>query len=189
MNIFYLDHDTKSCAASHVDKHCVKMILEYAQLLSTAHRVLDGSPRKQPTATGRMMTRWTLKNTELDGLLYTATHVNHPSAVWVRSSVQNYQWLATLLYSLCKEYTFRYRKIHKIEATGLMKALLSHLPKNIASTGFTQPTPAMPIEYKVEGDSKLSYRNYYVGAKSKMFAWKNRPAPRWIENSVISTKE
>ena len=26
----------------HCDKHVVKMILEYAQLLSTAHRVLDG---------------------------------------------------------------------------------------------------------------------------------------------------
>ena len=42
MNIFYLDYDTKKCAEMHVDKHCVKMILEYAQLLSTAHRVLDG---------------------------------------------------------------------------------------------------------------------------------------------------
>lgn len=29
------------CANAHVDKHVVNMILEYAQLLSTAHRVLD----------------------------------------------------------------------------------------------------------------------------------------------------
>jgi len=43
MNIFYLDNDPKVCAEMHNDKHCIKMILEYAQLLSTAHRVLDGT--------------------------------------------------------------------------------------------------------------------------------------------------
>ena len=42
MNIFYLSHDVDECARFHVDKHVVKMILESAQLLSTAHRVLDG---------------------------------------------------------------------------------------------------------------------------------------------------
>jgi hypothetical protein len=42
MNIFYLDEDPKICAQYHCDKHVVKMIIEYAQLLSTAHRVLDG---------------------------------------------------------------------------------------------------------------------------------------------------
>ena len=40
MNIFYLDADPVKCAQAHVDKHVVKMILEYAQLL--AHRVIDG---------------------------------------------------------------------------------------------------------------------------------------------------
>jgi hypothetical protein len=42
MNIFYLDHDVVKCAEMHVDKHVCKMVIEYAQLLSTAHRVLDG---------------------------------------------------------------------------------------------------------------------------------------------------
>ena len=41
MNIFYLDNNQSICAKYHVDKHVVKMILEYAQMLSTAHRVLD----------------------------------------------------------------------------------------------------------------------------------------------------
>ena len=43
MNIFYLDHDVYKCAEMHNNKHTVKMILEYAQLLSTAHRFLDGT--------------------------------------------------------------------------------------------------------------------------------------------------
>ena len=42
MNIFYLDKRPDDAAEMHCDKHCVKMILEYAQMLSTAHRVLDG---------------------------------------------------------------------------------------------------------------------------------------------------
>ena len=42
MNIFYIHTDPKMCAEWAVDSHCVKMILESAQLLSTAHRLLDG---------------------------------------------------------------------------------------------------------------------------------------------------
>ena len=42
MNIFYLSSCPQEAAESHNDKHCVKMILEYAQMLSTAHRELDG---------------------------------------------------------------------------------------------------------------------------------------------------
>ena len=42
MNIFYLNNDPKVCAQMHNDSHCSKMIIEYAQLMSTAHRYLDG---------------------------------------------------------------------------------------------------------------------------------------------------
>ena len=41
MNIFFLDTDPKTSASYHCDKHVVKMIIESAQLLSTAHRELD----------------------------------------------------------------------------------------------------------------------------------------------------
>ena len=42
MNIFFLDKDPRECARQHCDKHVVKMVIETAQLLSTAHRLLDG---------------------------------------------------------------------------------------------------------------------------------------------------
>ena len=35
----------------HCDKHVVKMILEYAQMLSTAHRVLDGDEKQSVPVT------------------------------------------------------------------------------------------------------------------------------------------
>ena len=74
MNIFYLDNHTHRCAKQHCDKHVVKMIIEYAQLMSTAHRVLDGDPYEGRTANGRRIARWkhpleTMKN------YYTKHHI------------------------------------------------------------------------------------------------------------------
>lgn len=43
MNIFYLDKDPRIAASYHCDKHVVKMVSETAQLLSTTHRLLDGT--------------------------------------------------------------------------------------------------------------------------------------------------
>ena len=60
MNIFYLHPNTKTCAQHHCDKHVVKMIIEYAQLMSTAHRVLDGELYVDKTANNRRIKRWRL---------------------------------------------------------------------------------------------------------------------------------
>jgi hypothetical protein len=81
---------------------------------------------------------------------------------------------------LCGEYTYRYGKIHKVERDGLMQFLKNNFPKNIPWSAFTEPTPAMPENYKVSGDSITSYKNYYLGDKTRMFSWKNRTTPYWI---------
>ena len=60
MNIFYLDNHVSRCAEMHNDKHCIKMILEYAQLLSTAHRVIDGVITQGTSASGRKRTTYRL---------------------------------------------------------------------------------------------------------------------------------
>ena len=44
MNIFYLNKRSKNSCYGAQDKHC-EMILEYAQMLSTAHRELDGEEK------------------------------------------------------------------------------------------------------------------------------------------------
>ena len=118
MNIFYLDPDVNTCAEMHNDKHCIKMILEYAQLLSTAHRVLDGTLSVGLSETGRKQTRYVLPDNR-ESKLYVATHINHPSAIWCRQSYANYVWLSKLLTELCREYTYRYGKVHKVELSGL----------------------------------------------------------------------
>ena len=121
-------------------------------------------------------------------ILYSATHINHPSAQWVRKSIQNYIWLAELLEELCGEYTYRYGKTHKVESSGLMQALKNNIPKNIPNKPFTEPTPAMPDDCKVPGDSLQSYRNYYVMNKGHLWSWKgkvnSRQQPQWFINMV-----
>lgn len=176
MNIFAIEKDPRDCARSMVDKHVVKMILETCQLLSTAHRLIDGEMYIGKTATGRNVRRWRLPDAR-EGVLYSATHINHPSAVWCRASNNNYTWLHCHLMALLDEYTYRYGKTHK--CTDLAKALAS--PPHGIPVGYLTPvTPAMPDEYKVPGDSLASYRNYYRIAKERMHKWTNRQPPEWL---------
>lgn len=154
MNIFYLDTDVDKCAEYHCDKHVIKMILETAQLLSSAHHVL-GTPTP---------------------LMYKKTHVNHPSAKWVRESIDNYMWAYDLFSSLSHQYFLRYGKVHK-SYSKLVTELVSP-PSGLATTGFTHPPQCMPDQYKCK-DTVEAYRNYYKGAKASFCTWKNSK-PEWF---------
>ncbi len=148
MNIFYISDDPKIAARAMKNKHIPKMILESAQILSTAHHVLDG------------------ENARDLHLLYKPTHRNHPSTIWARQSIQNYHWLYVHFLALCEEYSLRYS--NKLHATYVrLGDTLSHLPKNLNTFGFTPPPCAMPDQYKVANDSVASYRNYYIAEKLK----------------------
>ena len=175
MNIFYLDPNPKVCAEMHCDKHVVKMIIEYAQLLSTAHRVLDGVPTPGYTASGRRRTDYPIPSSR-DGILYRATHLNHPSAVWARATSANYDWLYVLWRELMSEYTYRYHKRHACEK---LISALKPLPYNIKHGEFTEPPPAMPDYCKIAGNSVASYRNYYIKEKISFAKWK-REIPEWF---------
>jgi len=165
MNIFYLSDTPRLAAKDHCDKHIVKMILEYAQLLSTAHRVLDGD-------------EWADKNK-----LYKATHKNHPSAVWARDNKINYLWLWELLSFCCEEYTKRYNKVHATQRKGLMDTL-REVPNNIimgkaTELVLTRPPQCMPDEYKCD-DTIKAYRDYYLGEKISFAKWNYSKTPDWF---------
>jgi hypothetical protein len=189
MNIFYLHDDPKTCAEMHLDKHVVKMILEYAQLLSTAHRVLDGEVYEEKTKAGRSIKRYALPDDKLEKLLFKASHIKHPSAIWCRANVQNYMWLAELLECLCVEYTHRYGKIHSVQASGLMQELKNNFPYYLPIGPFTEPPPAMPEDCKIPGNSIASYHKYYVEKKRPFAKWTNRPMPDWFADALNSFNE
>jgi hypothetical protein len=159
MNIFILDSDLNSSVCYHPDKHVVKMPLELAQMLSTAHHVLDGD----------------LASTQL----YKKTHVNHPCSKWIRETKGNYLYGYNLFKQLCQEYTFRYNKCH-LSWIKLHK-ILANPPKNIRDdTTITPFALAMPETYKNFNDPVQSYRQYFLGEKTHIFSWKNRPTPYWV---------
>ena len=178
MNIFYLDKHYKTCAKQHVDKHVVKMIVEYAQLLSTAHRVLDGEEYEGRTANNRRIRRFKMANSNIEYTLYIASDINDPSAIWVRESSQHYWWLYLLFRELCMEYTHRYGKIHSTESK--LGEILQIKPKNIKDNGFVEPPQAMPDYCKIPGDSIKAYQKYYVEEKIGFAKWTKRDIPNWF---------
>ena len=153
MNIFYLHPDPQKCAESHYDKHVVKMILESAQLLSTAHHLLgEAGP-------------------------YKLTHQNHPSAIWVRQSKTHYSFLYALMQELGKEYTYRFGKVHKTILDH--SRFLSNIPVNLKAQIWTDPPQAMPDHCKSE-NAVDAYRKYYTTEKLYLMKYTNREPPSWI---------
>jgi hypothetical protein len=154
MNVFFLDECPAKAAEMQCDRHVVKMLLECGQLLSTAHHVCGtGGP-------------------------YKLTHKNHPSAIWVRESSGNYQWVFEHMRGLSKEYTKRYNKMHKTWREH--SNFLSFTPKGITEAPMFHPPQCMPDNCKVEGNTPLAYRVYYNekadewDAKGRPMTWKNQ---------------
>ena len=144
MNIFYLHKNPEKAARLQYNKHVVKMILESAQMLCTAHHCIMGDDADVP---------------------YKVAHRNHPSTKWARQSGENYTWLYRHMIELGKEYERRYGKKH----LSIIKCEdpLSILPGGILETGLTKMPQCMPDEYKDEC-SIQAYWNYYIGDKSKI---------------------
>jgi len=141
MNIFYLDRDPVKAAQVQYNKHVVKMILESAQMLCTAHHHYGNG----------------------DNVPYKKAHYNHPSTIWCRQNASQYMWLYDHMIALGKEYTKRYKKTH-LTITKCAE-VLKQLPPTIPETIFTEPPQCMPDQYKVIGDSLSAYWNYYEQEK------------------------
>jgi len=169
----------------HLDKHVCKMVIEYAQLLSTAHRVLDGEEYRRLSVNNRSIKAWRLHDGREDRLMK-PTMMNHPSAIWVRQSDKNYLWLYNMWCELLNEFTYRYGKVH---ACARLIPDLAVLPSNIPYTNFTGPIPAMPDYCKVPGNSLQSYHNYYFNEKQRMWSWKgkinSREQPKWLSEMAL----
>lgn len=176
MNIFALDTDPAVAAKMHCDKHVCKMVIEYAQLMSTAHRMLDGELYNAKTASNRNIKRWRLED-EREALLYKASHINHPSAIWVRETDSNYLWMYELFRELCSEYTYRYNRTHLTEKK-LLRVLRTP-PEGIRRGSLSTIPLAMP-DYCKLSDTVESYRNYYIKEKKSFVNWKKREIPYWF---------
>ena len=158
MNIFVLHRSPETAAQQVCDKHCVKMILESAQLMCTSVIECGGEAH------------------------YKSTHRNHPSAIWSRQTKENFNWLKAHALALCKEYTRRYGKIHKSQA--VIESLTDELIPEGKLTPFAQ---AMPEQYRNK-DVVKAYRDYYIGEKSRIAKWKLGNVPEWWKEKENGNK-
>jgi len=163
MNIFYFyDKDEtnsfQKSAQAQPDKMLVKMPLETAQMLCTAHRVLDGDDYADANG------------------LYKTAYKNHPCTIWARETSSNYIWLYEHFLALGEEYKYRYGREHA-SIIKLAKPLLC-IPENIKTDAMTPPAQAMPDEYK-DYNPVVAYRNYVIHEKNYAQWNKNREKPIW----------
>jgi hypothetical protein len=182
MNIFALSDDAVEAARSMCDKHVVKMVTESAQMLSTAHRLLDGIEYKKPSKSGkRMIKAWKLTDHREHSLM-ASVHMHHPCTVWTCETSGNYVWHYLHYVALSEEYTYRYGKTHGAFTNNNIGSVLANLPKNIkpGSRGkFPIAMSAYP-ECIIEEDPINSYRNYYNVAKKSFAVWTKREVPEWF---------
>ena len=147
MNVFYLNHDPEQAALDHCSQHRAKMIIEYCQILSTAHRLLDN-----------------IDDDNED--YYKVTHVNHPSVVWARESKYNYMWVYRCMAKLAQ-------LMPNIAPQRLVK-LLSKPPMNIPSTPFFYPPVAAPSCFKELAKRNGVVYAYQHYCNYKFFVWRIR---------------
>lgn len=157
MNIFVTHPDPIISAKNLDDKRAIKMILETAQMLSTAIHV------------------------NVDPLLapYKVTHKNHPCSVWIRESNANYQWALDHMVALCGEYTIRFGKIHACERLIPIFKQNSTLMKSSDLTPFANCSRFKDIE------TILAYRLTMIAKwaedeeKKRKARWTKTVPPSW----------
>lgn len=158
MNIFVLDQEPWKAAEYHCDQHVVKMVLETAQMLSTALRARG-----------------------FEEGLYKSSYQHHPCTVWAGEAEGNLSWLTELGMGLLYEYTKRYHKVHASSS-------IIHRAQDYIDTLDHEPvTPrplAMPDKYKTECAVE-SYRAYYIGEKMRFARYVRAPMPEWLASAQV----
>lgn len=154
MNIFVLNKCPFKSAQLMCDKHVVKMVLESAQLLSTAHHF-----HQSPI------------------IAYKPTHAKHPCTLWTQNTDKNYHWLFYHWIGLMNEYTYRYNKVHSCAY------LINELYINPCTKGPLEKFAlAMPDEHKVYEDPIDCYHSYYNSKPPFITKYTKRDVPFFLSD-------
>jgi hypothetical protein len=165
MNIFATNICPIISAINLDDKRLVKMILESAQLLSSAIYLNDNIIYKD---------------------IYKPTHLKHPCTIWASLNSKNWQWLFVHFHVLCQEYSFRFYKKH---ATERLLITLSHYEKCLTVseqiTPFSNCTKSkiLQVDFTKITNVHEAYKQYLAvkwnNDKTKP-KWTNREHPNWF---------
>lgn len=168
MNIFALHQSPQESARAHCDQHLHKMILESAQMASTA---LHGFG---------LCSSW----------LYKPSYQNHPCTLWVSTNNHNLKWLIELaaeLEVIRQELDCPYHSSSEIIKFA-RDWLIEEFPQ-ATSTMAESPALAMPIHIKMRQDINpyQKYQEYYrhkntlwTAIDKRPMTWENRPVPSFM---------
>ena len=179
MNIFAVNDNPHIAAVELCDQHIVKMPIESAQMLSTAHRCLDGDRFEDRTSNGRRYTRWIFSD-ERESVLYKSTMRGHPCTQWVMENLQNYLWLSIHALEMCEEYTRRYDKRHGSQ--DVIEYLRVNYPKNMPNAMRSPFAQAMP-DYCKRSNAVDAYQTFYIEEKARFARWSKTCPPSWYEKN------
>ena len=186
MNIFVLDDSPETSAKYMCDKHINKMVVESAQMLCTAHRMLDGIETKRASVSGkRFLTYFEMPEPD-ESLLYRAAHLKHPCNIWIRETEGNYHWLYDHFMYLGEEYTYRYGKVHMTDTK--LRQALKQVPTNIPDIGPTKFKLAMGSNPEcIFEDAVKSYRAFYHTKEERFnLVWTKRMIPDWWQGQRLA---
>ena len=162
MNIFFLHKDPQWAANALCDKHVPKMLLESAQMLSTAVRKYEEDTDTIPLAEP----------------IYKSAYPNHPMTKWVGFNRDCFSWALGNALWINNEYEYRFKKKHKSFKI-IQNIFKNNYINDIPEGDFTEPPQCMPDEYK-DNNYVTAYRNYYKGEKEYFAKWeKGRQQPEW----------
>ncbi len=164
MNIFVTYPDPTQCACALDDKRVVKMVLQTAQLLSTA-LLCHGHPDQRP--------------------LFREAHANHPCSLWVRETRSNYIWTFRHFSALCKEYMRRFNRQHLSE-----RKLASILDDRRYLVPDGEQTPFVNCTNFRFLDVHNAYREQLVSkwkTDIREPKWTNAQPPAWAVGSGLNT--
>lgn len=185
VNFFYLSTDLKECAKWHGDKHLHKMIVEYAQILSST---------------------WHLNNLTTPLGIYKLCHKHHPVVKWVLLNIKHYDTILQLAFCLAEErrrrrkmfpksQRNRYKKTHATEK--VLSILKKHKP-DLPDIDWIDPPKCMPEPYHTNAEGEElnvidSYRLFYAGHKIQVakLKWFPTKEPEWLQSykDIVENRE
>ena len=194
MNIFALSKKPREAAEQMIDKHVIKMPTETCQMLHTNILYMQyvHTYGKEP-----QLKDLKAFHQEIGSELMKPAMLNHPSTIWARQSLDNFEWLYAHGSALCREYTYRYDKEHgsykRIHQVYDYKEII--FVHGFPKEGLTPVTIAMDDSYRIENtfDDEWefvieSYRHYYLEGKWKFAEWKKDRRPEWFPANWFAIK-
>ena len=180
MNIFALasSYDPTDCAELHCDQHLHKMILESAQMVSTA-----------------MHHRWSTHFAIIQHM-YKPSYHKHPCTIWAGANNHNTLWLCELGIAL-NQIRLDTSNCSDHSSVDVLRHARDFLEDVVPLASFTNHSPhpfcgpaTIGIRQTTYPETWQKYREFYRRkainwkAAGRLMTYTNRPVPEWIADLI-----